>query len=118
MESKIVRSSNVELLRIVAMAMIVMAHVVHNGIRYQLVDLNSIAKMQNGLFCNPAFYKELFLVAGILLLGNIGNAIFVLISGYFMIERGKNIYLGGGKKTFAAGRFCGFVANTYTFCLL
>ena len=94
MEAKRVRNSNIELLRIMAMVMIVIAHVVHNGIRYQLVDKNSIERMQNGLFCFPVFYKRLFLVSGILSFGNIGNAVFMLIAGYFLVEKGKNIKLG------------------------
>lgn len=98
MESKKVRNSNMELLRILAIIMIIIAHVVHNGARYQLVDKTSISIMQNGLFCLPVFYKRLFLIAGILPFGNIGNAIFILISGYFMVERGKSIDLGKTSK--------------------
>ena len=95
---KNVRSSNIELIRIFAMAMIVVAHVVHNGVRFQLVDKTSIARMQNGFFCNPVFYKRLFLISGVLPWGNIANAVFILIAGYFMVERGRNIDLGKTSK--------------------
>lgn len=92
------RSSNIELLRVFAMAMIVVAHIVHNGVRFQLVDKVSIARMQNGFFCNPIFYKRLFLISGVLLWGNIANAVFILITGFFMVERGRNINLGAISK--------------------
>ena len=52
-----VRSSNMELLRIVAMFMIVMYHISYHCVRFQLVDKNSIDRMANGLFCYPDFYK-------------------------------------------------------------
>lgn len=94
MENNKVRNSNMEILRIVAMVMIVIAHVVHNGVRHQLVDSSSIARLQNNLFANPEFYDRIFLVTGLLPIGNIGNAIFILISGYFMIEFGKSIKFG------------------------
>lgn len=49
--------------------------------------------MNNGLFNHPLFYKKLLVLASIMPLGIIGNVLFILIAGYFMILKGKNIDL-------------------------
>ncbi len=92
MKNKTVKMTNFELLRIVAMIMIVLFHINCHCVRFQLVDRDSIDRMSNGLFCHPAFYKKLFLVEGMMPLGIISNAVFILISGYFMV--GKKIDIG------------------------
>ena len=50
--------------------------------------------MNNGLFCNPFFYSKLFLVEALLPFGMIANAVFIIISGYYLVEKGKDIDLG------------------------
>jgi hypothetical protein len=85
------RDSNIELLRVVAMLMIVIYHIVCHCVGIQLTDASSIARMENGLFDQPQFYSELFLIDVILPWGPIGNAIFLIISGYFMVQNDKNI---------------------------
>lgn len=87
------RNSNIELLRILAMLMIVMYHIVCHCVNVQLTDGSSMARMGNGLFNHPIFYKRLWILATIMQFGPIGNVIFILISGYFMVEKGKNIDL-------------------------
>ena len=37
------------------------------------------------------FYKKLYFVTGIMKWGPLGNSIFLLISGYFMVEKGKDV---------------------------
>lgn len=81
MTDKKERSSNIELLRIVAMLMIIVFHIIHHCVRNQLP--NSV------FFNSPALYKELSIPQIIATMGSIGNAIFILISGYFMANRGK-----------------------------
>lgn len=49
------RKSNIELLRIVAMLMIISYHIVLHCIDGQLTDADSIARMGNGLFSNPLY---------------------------------------------------------------
>lgn len=88
MEEKKVRSSNIELLRIVAMLMIVIYHIVCHCVIPQLTDSASIERMGNGYFNVPAFYKKLLIVDLIDPWGQISNAIFILISGYFMVSKG------------------------------
>ncbi len=88
------RNSNIELLRIFAMLMIICYHIFCHCINVQLTDADSIARMGNGLFCDPHFYKKLLILSVISPLGKSGNIIFVLISGFFMTQ--KNIDL---KKT-------------------
>ena len=87
---KNIRSSNFELLRIIAMLMIVIYHIVCHCINVQL--------MNSTLFSYPTFYKNLLFLASIMPLGVVSNAIFILISGYFLINR-SNIELDKtGKK--------------------
>lgn len=93
MEEKKVRSSNIELLRIVAMLMIVIYHIVCHCVIPQLTDSASIERMGNGYFNVPAFYKKLLIVDLIDPWGQISNAIFILISGYFMVSKGKSVNL-------------------------
>lgn len=93
MEEKKVRSSNFELLRVVAMFMIVIYHIVCHCIIPQLTDSASIDRMGNGLFNSPVFYKKLLILDLINPWGPISNAIFILISGYFMVSKGKSVNL-------------------------
>lgn len=86
-----VRSSNIELLRIIAMLMIITYHIVYHTVNYQLTDSGSISRMANGLFNHPEIYKKLFIPYFIMTFGIVGNAVFILISGYFMVPKGKKI---------------------------
>ncbi|MBP7060077.1 MAG: acyltransferase family protein [Lachnospiraceae bacterium] len=85
------RNTNIELLRLIAMFMIVVFHIVDHCVVIQLTDTDSIARLGNGLFNYPLFYKKLFILNSIMPLGKAGNAIFLIISGYFMILKGKEI---------------------------
>jgi hypothetical protein len=99
LQQKVKRSSNIELLRVVAMLMIIIYHITLHKIGIQLTDPSSIDSMKNGLFCHPLFYKKLLILSMIMPMGSIGNAIFILISGYFMVRKGPNIKLDRiGKK--------------------
>ena len=82
------RSSNFELLRIIAMIMIVVYHIALHCISVQLErpDLGSV-------YQNPIFFRRLFLIQGVMPFGKIGVALFVLISGYFLVEKGNQINL-------------------------
>lgn len=74
------RSSNFELLRIVAMFMIVACHYCAHGIRHLLTpELSSI--WLEGIQANRLFTS--FLING----GDIGNGIFFLLTGYFMFGK-------------------------------
>lgn len=82
-----VRDSNFELLRIIAMIMIVIYHIVCHCVIIQLGGESPSSQ----LFNHPMFYKKLFLINGTMTWGLIGNAIFLLISGYFMVRKNKTI---------------------------
>ena len=84
------RSSNIELLRIVAMFMIVLYHIVYHCVVVQLTNPASMGRTVIDTFNHPTFYKELLMLNSIQTFGIIGNAIFILISGYFMANRSKN----------------------------
>ena len=81
------RTSNIELLRITAMLMIIACHIFSHCVNIQLTDINYITALGNGHFCNPGFSKKLCVLAIIPPMGASGNAIFILISGYFMAHR-------------------------------
>lgn len=75
------RDSNMELLRVVAMLMIVVFHIVHH------VVINQFGTIP--LFNYPLNYDKLFLLTIIRTFGYTSNNIFLIISGYFMANRGK-----------------------------
>lgn len=81
------RSSNIELLRIIAMLMIISYHIIIHCVNVQLTNTTSIEQMQNGWFNQPLFFRQLLLLAEMMPLGLVGNAIFILISGYFLVAR-------------------------------
>ena len=87
MNNKSSRASNIELLRIVAMFMIISYHIILHCVNIQLVNLTSIEKLQNGWFNNPMFYKQLLALALMMPFGLVGNALFIMISGYFLADR-------------------------------
>ena len=81
------RYSNMELLRIVAMLMIIAHHIFAHCINAQLTDLQSITKLGNGWYCYPQFSKKLCILTVFSPMGQVGNAIFIIISGYFMAHK-------------------------------
>ncbi len=87
MYNKSSRASNIELLRIFAMFMIISYHIILHCVNVQLVNLTSIEKLQNGWFNNPLFYKQLLALALMMPFGLVGNALFIMISGYFLADR-------------------------------
>ena len=87
MNNKSLRASNIELLRIIAMLMIICYHIIIHCVNVQLVSIASIEKMQNGWFCFPLFYKQLLALALMMPFGLVGNALFIMISGYFLVDR-------------------------------
>ncbi|MDR2655203.1 MAG: acyltransferase [Oscillospiraceae bacterium] len=79
-ESK-TRQSNFEALRIFAMLLIISFHVILHAAIPQLSS--------SQFFAEPAFAKKLLLFQAFKTFGSIGNAIFILIAGYFLIEAKK-----------------------------
>lgn len=80
------RLTNIELLRIIAMLMIVIFHIVIHCVNVQLTGGDSIIKTSSSLFNHPVFYKKLFILNSIMTWGSIGNALFLIISGYFLVS--------------------------------
>lgn len=80
------RNSNIEILRIFSMFLIILHHIGVHCINLQLTDSEWINKLGNGLFNHPYFYTKLILPNFLVPIGNVGNVIFILISGYFLIE--------------------------------
>lgn len=87
------RASNFELMRIVAIAMIILHHIVVHCFYPQLTDGALMAKFNNGWFCNPKFYPQLLIPEALAPLGKTGVALFMLLSGYFMVGRGRDTHL-------------------------
>ena len=87
------RRSNLELLRIVAMLMIIAFHIYRHCVSGQLTDPDSMERMGNGLFSVPLFYKKLLLLTVFSSFGRAGNVIFMTLTGYFMVAKGREIRL-------------------------
>lgn len=67
---------------------IILHHVVvHCIFEIQLTDSTSIKILDNALFSHPVFYRKLIPLEFAMPLGPTGNAIFILISGYFLINK-------------------------------
>lgn len=82
------KNSNIELLRIAAMLMIITFHILVHCIIQQLTDNNIITARGTEYFCYPGFSRRLMILSVIRPLGQVGNAIFIVVSGYFMANRG------------------------------
>lgn len=87
------RRSNLELLRIVAMLMIIAFHIYRHCVSGQLTDPDSMERMGNGLFSVPLFYKKLLLLTVFSSFGRAGNVVFMTLTGYFMVAKGREIRL-------------------------
>lgn len=83
------RSSNIELLRIVAMFMIILFHITVHCVTVQLSDPKSLGMTFSEYFSQPVFHWQILILAFLGTLGIISNAIFILISGYFMANKDK-----------------------------
>lgn len=84
-KTKKIRNSNFELLRIVAMFMIVLFHIQLHG---------SMPQFAEGFFSEPIIYDRLLIIELCRPLGMIGNGLFLMISGFFM---GGNYSIDIGK---------------------
>lgn len=69
------------------MFMIVIYHIVAHCVNVQLTDPGSVGREAVDVFNHPVFWKRLLVLNTIMTFGIIGNAIFILISGYFMANR-------------------------------
>ena len=87
------RRSNLELLRIVAMLMIIAFHIYWHCVYGQLTDPDSMERMGNGLFSVPLFYKKLLLLTVFSPFGRAANVVFMTLTGYFMVAKGREIRL-------------------------
>ena len=87
------RESNLELLRIVAMLLIILHHIVIHSFYPQLTDETVMEFFHTGVFNHPKFYSQLLLPEALLPLGKAANGMFLMISGYFLIERGCTVDL-------------------------
>ena len=72
---KTLRNSNIELLRILAMLLIVQSH----------FSVHGYMEMVNGNLCSIGNGLNRFLLTAITT-GNIGNGLFMLITGYFLSQ--------------------------------
>ena len=86
---KDMRQSNFELLRIIAMILIVVHHITCHCIKIQLEDTSLYALGE--CFNQTTFFKKLLFPQFFMAAGKIGNIVFVLIAGYFLINKEINI---------------------------
>ncbi len=81
------RESNMELLRIVAMIGIIIDHIFNFGVKPQIIDITRYGT--GNLFNNFQFYKRLTAVDICISFGIIGNMLFILLTGYYLINKKK-----------------------------
>lgn len=74
------RNSNFELLRIFAMILIIIFHIQYHGIEVQL-------QIPSEYFGSPIFYRRLLIVEMARSFGHVGNAIFFMLSGFFLADK-------------------------------
>lgn len=86
------RCSNIELLRIFAMLMIVVYHIWYHCVNVQLTSGG------NDYFNVPIFFKKLLILETVAPMGQVGNVIFIIISGYFMVAKEREIDVAGISK--------------------
>lgn len=82
-----IRFSNFELLRILAMFMIVIYHIIDHCVIVQLVNPALIGREMIDYFNHPVFHKWLLILDSLKTFGIIANAEFILISGFFSAHR-------------------------------
>ena len=87
LEKKSKRQTNIELLRVLALLLIIMYHIVRHTVKVQLVAPEKLARLPFALYQVPQFYPRLMILHVVMTFGSIGNALFILISGYFMANR-------------------------------
>lgn len=84
------RLSNFDALRILAMIIIVFHHIIVHSVVTQINDIQG----QGAVFAHPVFYKKFVLLDYGALFGPLGNTIFIMISGYFLVSKGSNVNVG------------------------
>lgn len=81
------RDTNMELLRVLSLFLIIMYHIVRHTVKVQLVAPEKLARLPFALYQAPELHPRLLLLHVIMTFGSIGNALFILISGYFLANR-------------------------------
>lgn len=106
MDKKVnVRQSNFELLRVFAMIMIVIHHIIVHAVYDQLDYAESINALGNAFFCYPAFYPQLWLVDLGTFFGPVADCIFVMVSGYFLVGKENHSVTGTSVKLLSQSLF-------------
>lgn len=106
MTTRTLRQSNYELLRIVAMVMIVGSHFAAHGVENTL----SVAGGETGVYLKGSITNQIF-VSMLRPGGPVGVAIFFLISGYFLIKKEESSIRKVIKETLFYGITCGIIAS-------
>lgn len=107
------RQSNFELLRIVAIFGIIIYHVMIHGV---LNDANSFTTSAS-LYAVPHFFPKLSIFPLVAILGDLGNNIFILLSGYFLFGKKVN-FTGQSKKILTQMTFATLILIIISFIML
>lgn len=87
------RESKYELLRILAMFLIVIHHICMHCIYPQLNDSTIFWRYDNPWFREPIFYPRLLILEIFATAGKVADEIFLLITGFFMVEKERIVNL-------------------------
>lgn len=102
------RESKYELLRIIAMILIIMHHICMHCVYPQLNDASLFWKYDNAWFREPIIYPRVLALDVFATVGKIADELFVLLTGYFMVEKNQKIQIGNKIATLISQAF--FVA--------
>jgi surface polysaccharide O-acyltransferase-like enzyme len=98
MKKETERQSNFELLRIIAMVLIIIHHITYHVVLKQLEFGPHNIYAFGEMFNNFTYYKRLSLLEYNLAFGKIGNFLFIILSGYFLIDKKDIDIIKQGKK--------------------
>ena len=93
MNTKKLRQSNFELLRVLAICIIIFCHIACHCITDQITSTGVAGGTACEYFGEQRFYPQLLLIYFILPFGAVGNTIFIMISGYFSVKKGSSLNL-------------------------
>ena len=111
---KKIRNSNFEVLRIVAMCMIIIHHIIVHCVSLQCSGVDTIFEPS---FTTPEYYSRFAILDIGAFIGPVGNGIFILISGYFLCCKENVDIIKTSKKIISQVLFATIILMLSTFVI-
>ena len=110
-----VRQSNLELLRVLAIILVIIHHIIVHVVYDQINYADSISILGNPYFCKPVFFPQLWLMDIGTFFGSMADLLFILISGYFLVEKNNISVSKTIIKLLTQGLFAACVFTVFNF---